>query len=153
MKQIKLVRKDLFALVDDADFEELSKYKWYFHSSGYATRVQYLGGGRKNQKLITILMHRVINNTPDDMQTDHINRNKLDNRKKNLRTVTTQQNQRNTNLSKNNTSGYIGVYLNKRVNKWMAYIWVNYKQIHLGYFKDIEDAIEVRKQAERAIWV
>ena len=98
-------------------------------------------------------MHRVINNTPDDMQTDHINRNKLDNRKKNLRTVTTQQNQRNTNLSKNNTSGYIGVYLNKRVNKWMAYIWVNYKQIHLGYFKDIEDAIEVRKQAERAIWV
>ena len=79
---------------------------------------------------------------------DHINHNTLDNRKQNLRIVTRVQNQMNMSKRKDNTSGFTGVHFNKRSDKWMATIQVNYKSINLGTFKNKEDAIEARKKAE-----
>lgn len=97
----------------------------------------------------TIFMHRIINNTPEGMFTDHINRNKLDNRKENLRTVTEKQNKYNRPVQKNNSSGYAGVHFDKNKKKWCASISINNKTKYLGRYINKEDAIFHRKLAER----
>jgi len=79
---------------------------------------------------------------------DHINRVRNDNRIENLRDVSRSLNSRNSSVSQLNTSGFSGVFWNKRANKWVSHITYGGKQRHLGYFKKIEDAIKVRKEAE-----
>ena len=139
-KKIKLT-KGRYAIVDDEDFEFLNQWKWWSDGQGYAVRDI---GGRKNKQ--RILMHRVVNKTPDGLVADHINRNKLDNRKKNLRNVTQRVNSLNCKLSKNNTSGYNGICWYK--NRWCATIKYNYKTVYLGRFANIKDAVKARKEAE-----
>lgn len=99
---IKLSNGEL-AIVDKRDVKKLSELRWHKNSSGYAIHTY-----QKNGKYGSFLMHRIINNTPDGYFTDHINRNKLDNRKINLRTVTHGENIRNTKGRGN--SGIKGVY-------------------------------------------
>lgn len=146
MKKIPLNHGE-FALVDDADFNFLNQWRWRLNNKGYATRTEYLGGGRKNEKQRNISMHALINGTPKGFHTDHINRNKLDNRRKNLRTATCSQNVLNSKLSRANTSGYKGVSWYQ--NAWVAEIKVNRKKIYLGRFKKITNAIKARKRAEK----
>jgi hypothetical protein len=140
-----------YALVDDDDFELVSKYKWHVTYKGYAETSIYLGGGRKNRKVKKLKMHRVIlekhNLIQEDLETDHINRNKLDNRKSNLRMVTNQLNQLNTGLRKDNTSGYKGVHWDKLNKKWRAQINYNGKKIGLGYFQTAKEASGSYKEA------
>ena len=83
---------------------------------------------------------RKLLNAPKNIEVDHINRNRKDNRLENLRFATRQQNIWNRGINKNNTSGYKGVFWNKQSNRWAAKIWLNYKQIHLGLFDSKEDA-------------
>ena len=147
MQTIKLTQGKE-TIVDDEDFEYLSQWKWYF-SHGYAIRTKYLGIINRKQKAERVYMHRIINDTSNGFDTDHINRNRLDNRPENLRTITHHQNCMNTGLSKNNTSGYKGVIYNKRKRKWQAYIRFNYKSIHLGYFGNIQGAWLARRWGER----
>ena len=85
---------------------------------------------------------------PDDMQVDHINHDRLDNRWINLREVNNTTNIKNCSLSSNSTTKINGVNLIKSTNKYRAYITVNKKQIHLGVFDNINDAIAARKQAD-----
>lgn len=142
MKKIKLhgnAGAGKFALVDDEDFERINKYRWHF-SGPYARCCIYLGGGRKNQKIRNILMHRIVMNTPEELHTDHINRNTIDNRKINLRICTPAENVRNSKKSKNNTSGFTGASWSKDKKKWVARIVFNYKQIIIGYFKNKREA-------------
>ena len=95
-------------------------------------------------------MHRFVMDYYDkDMVVDHINRNKLDNRKANLRTSTRRENTINKSVQSNNTSNIPGVSWRKDRNKWRAYITVNGKQISLGMFKDKEEAVKARKEGER----
>lgn len=81
-------------------------------------------------------------------QIDHINGIKTDNRIVNLREATNAQNGKNLKISKANKSGTKGVCYENYTQKWKAYIRVNYKNIVLGRFADIKDAIKIRKQAE-----
>lgn len=136
MKKIKLT-KDKFAIVDDEDFEYLNQWKWLFDR--YASRQEgnYEKGTRK-----MIYMHRLIMKTPDGFDTDHINGNKLDNRKENLRIVTRQLNNANARIAKNNKLKFKGIWFSKRLNKYTASIGFNYKIIHLGCFTS---AIEAAK--------
>ncbi len=83
------------AIVDADDYEELSKHRWFLSSGGYAYRQGWDGEQRDSANHWTIWMHRVVNKTPDDKFTDHINRSKLDNRKCNLRTVDKSRNSAN----------------------------------------------------------
>lgn len=145
MKKIQLNHEE-FALVDDDDYEFINQWKWRVDKNGYASRTQYLGGGKKNQKQVGVYMHKLINKTPDGFHTDHINRNKLDNRKCNLRTTTASQNLMNTGLSKVNTSGYKGVSWYAKA--WHAEIKANSHRFYLGRFKKKEDAIKARQDAE-----
>lgn len=148
MKKIALT-KGKFAIVDDEDFEWLNQWKWYSSDNGYATRRVYIkNSGRKNQKCYTIKMHRLINNTPNNLFTDHINQDKLDNRRHNLRTVDKSLNGINREKQQNNTSGYKGISWHKKANKWMVEICVKGKKNYLGLYSSIKDAITARKKGE-----
>ena len=94
MKKIELT-KGQFAMVDDDDFEELSKHKWWVGSGGYAAREVSLGTKDGKHLRKTVLMHRQILKAPDGMDVDHANHNKLDNRKSNIRLATRSQNKAN----------------------------------------------------------
>lgn len=86
----------------------------------------------------------------DAEQIDHINHIRTDNRICNLRKVTNTENSRNSSIGRNNTSGALGVWLDKRRNKWIAEIKVDRKKIHLGQFSELSDAVKARKSAEKA---
>jgi len=135
MKKIKLSRGQ-WAWVDNSDFDYLNQWKWSSHSvGGYACR---------RDKGKSIYMHRLIMNTPDGFDTDHINGRKNDNRRKNLRIVSRSMNMFNTPKKSNNKSGYKGVHrVSERVNpknRWVAQITNNRKSIFLGYFNTAKKA-------------
>lgn len=93
-------------------------------------------------------MHRVILNPDDGMETDHIDRNKLNNQKSNLRQVTRSQNAINIGSRKGSSSNYNGVSFAKKYRKWTAHITIKGKQKNLGLFKsEIEAAIIYNKAA------
>lgn len=124
-------------IIDLDDIEKIKEYKWCY-SNGY------IGCFKLNTRL-----HRFILDCNKNEVVDHINGNKLDNRKRNLRICTQQQNtMNNKNNRSNNTSGHKGVTWDKNRNKWIAQISVDYKNINLGRYDRIEDAIEARKRAE-----
>lgn len=101
-----------------------------------------------SKKRVVYEMHSYLLGSQDNLKIDHINRNKKDNRKSNLRIVNNSMNGFNCNLASNNTSGKTGVSYHKKNNTYMAYIHVNYKRIYLGSFQNKEDAIKARKAAE-----
>lgn len=80
---------------------------------------------------------------------DHINHNKLDNRKENLREVSNSVNLKNRKrLHIHNKSGTTGVYWTPSLNKWVVKYMFNGENIHGGYYKDLESAIAVRRALE-----
>lgn len=133
------ISKGQIVLVDDEDFNWLSKHKWYF-SHGYAVRYY----GREDNKQKIARMHREIMTYSGydilNKQIDHIDGNGLNNTKSNLRIVTQSQNLQNRGKPSNNTSGYKGVSFSKIINKWEAYITVRGHRIRLGYFDTAKDA-------------
>jgi hypothetical protein len=129
MKTILLTQNKV-ALVDDMDFPELSKYKWFTQKMGkyyYAAR---------NEDGFTKSMHRQILGLGrgDGRQGDHINHNTLDNRRGNLRICTKQNNLTNQACQKNRVSIFKGVSRRRGSKRWESYIKVNGKKIHLGYY-------------------
>jgi hypothetical protein len=84
---------------------------------------------------------------PDGL-IDHINGDRLDNRIENLRIADETLNARNCLRSKNNTSGHTGVTRHKAAKKWVAQITVSYKNVYLGLFDSLDDAVAARKKAE-----
>jgi hypothetical protein len=137
MKKIKLNNQKKYAIIDDSFYDEFVKYTWYFSGTGYASRSEW---NPNTKKAKTIYMHRIVANTPNGKQTDHINLNKLDNRKENLRICTRKQNSGNVYIPSHNTSGMKGV--GKHAGKWRAYISDKDKHIHLGYFNTKELAAQ-----------
>lgn len=127
--------KDKFALVDDDMFDELNRYNWYC-SQGYASRSQ-----RRDGKRLTIHMHWHILRLQPGFVIDHINGNRLDNRRCNLRICTRADNNKNKiGPVKPTSSIYKGVCWRPHTNAWKAYIKTDGKQKHLGYFEHEEDA-------------
>jgi hypothetical protein len=113
------------ALVDDED-AAIADERWHLHPGGYAARG---GKGQAHE-----YMHRRI--VPDAEAVDHVNGDKLDNRRANLRTATQSQNLMNRGRSPRNTSGYKGVTWHKGSRRWMAQIKVRGRSKCLGYFED-----------------
>lgn len=127
-------RKGEEILVDDSDYEWLSKFTWYI-GNGYAMR-----GIRVDGKSVTIRMHREIMNTPSRHDTDHINGIKTDNRRCNLRVCTRSENQSNRVANSNNKIGIKGVSKNSDCETFRSQIAVNGKVINLGSFATAEEA-------------
>ena len=121
------------------DFDKIKDYSWHIDKYGYvATSI--------NRKIIK--MHRLIMNTKEGVEIDHIFHKTNDNRKSKLREVTHSQNNMNRGIRSDNTSGVTGVYFDKVNNKWWAEIGVNGKKINLGRYINKQDAINARKEAE-----
>jgi len=134
MKTIQL-KNGFKTSVDDADFYELNKHKWYANKSRdvvYVKRATKMTDGRK-EKLI--FMHRQIMGFPDKMVVDHINHDTLDNRRCNLRICTNKENFHNRKRRTESKSGYQGVTWYKKLKKWRASIYLT-----IGYFDSKEDA-------------
>ncbi len=132
-----------FAIIDAVDAERILPYKWHC-SLGYAVRNRRKPDGPGAP---IIRMHRVINDTPDGMETDHVDGDRLNNRRSNLRSVTMSQNSCNSRTYASNTSGYRGVSWAKREKRWTAQIWLNQKHRHVGYFATAEEAARARDAA------
>ena len=134
MKYLKL-NKNFIAKLDDDDFIKYAHLRWFISDQGYVKHSTYRDG-----KFSQVRLHRLILNAPKDIFVDHINGDKLDNRKSNLRLCSNAENMRNRNAPVNNTSGYKGVSWMKTKMKWRARIKVFYKEIWLGLFNSKEDA-------------
>lgn len=129
--------------VDLEDFDKVKDICWYKDKYGYICGVDNVSG--KNIKI-----HRLIMNCPDDMVVDHIHGEKTrnNNRKINSRLATKSQNGMNMKKKTTNSSGYVGIRWLSQNKKWGANIWFNNKNIYLGIFDNLDDAIKARKEAE-----
>ena len=145
---IKLTRGQI-AIIDQDDYKAISQFKWQAHydpSLGqyYAVDTRW----HKEKKVYyTARMHREIMNCPNGMEVDHINGNKLDNRKCNLRICTRTQNMHNRKKYKNSTNNYKGVF--RHGEKWRASIMANRKKHYLGVFETEIEAYKAYQVASK----
>jgi hypothetical protein len=147
--------------------KELFEYKdgelyWRVGRQGVQRSKQLLAGcipnTKRRNKIIRVdyrlyLAHRLIwlyhYGTMPSGEIDHIDHNPLNNRIENLRDVTHKENGRNQSLSRNNRSGHNGVYVDKKNGRWIASICLDGRNVHLGSFATITEAVEARSRADR----
>ena len=144
MKEIPLTQGQV-ALVDDEDFERVNAFKWHASwnpraQSFYARRTRVVSDGWQ-----TILMHRFILDTPNYLETDHINHNTLDNRRENLRNCTRAQNKINKRVYSNNKLGIKGISMDR--SSYRVQIWAGKKLVFSKNFPTLEKAINARNKA------
>lgn len=136
------------AVVSDGDFETVNQFKWYYDkTTGYAKRDVRIEGKRK-----CIYMHRFINATSDGMLTDHINGNRLDNQRENLRTCNATQNHANKKIESKFSSKYKGVYWHKNRDKWVSMIRFERKSTYLGVFTDEKEAAKAYNEKAKELF-
>ncbi len=144
MKKIQLSgwkKPRKYAIIDDADEDLLSPFKWWADIYGY---VIYKKDGCK-----TISMHRLIMQPAPGYVVDHINGDTLDNRRSNLRICSRAKNSQNRAMNSNNASGYKGVTFHKKTGRWQANIGLQYKLIYLGLFDSAKLASDAYEAAAR----
>jgi hypothetical protein len=156
-RRIRLTR-GLWAIVDPEWYERLSKYKWHANMEGkggkgyYATRMIRKGG-----KCIKIWVHKVVMGEvlrqysgKTKAVVDHINRDKLDNRRVNLWIVMPKQNAWNSRRGvSEGSSKYKGVSWDNRAKKWRVMMCVNRKAMYFGCFDDELEAAKVYDRAAK----
>lgn len=138
-----------FVLVDDEDFERLSRHRWHVFTAGrklYARGYIPLKTGGRSRP---VSMHVYLLGKKEGLEIDHRDRNGLNNQKGNLRFCTHAQNIHNQGLSRDNTSGYKGVYWSKGDRKWRAQIKFQGKGYRLGYFSCLIKAAKAYDKAAR----
>jgi len=128
-KVLIIAINDQKILIDRKDLKGIDLFNLRITGNGYAAI------GEK-------LLHRIIMSPPGDMQIDHKNKNKLDNRRCNLRVCTNSENQMNRGKTKANTTGYKGVNKDKRLKrkKYRARITAGKKTYHLGIYEKLDEA-------------
>lgn len=141
MAEVKL-SKGAVAQVDDEDLERVNRYSWHFDGR-YGSATIWNKELKKYEKKY---LHRYVMDAPKYKEIDHINRDKLDNRKANLRYCTRAENI--SNKERINKSGKRGVFKEKNSSRYLAYITIRGRLIRLGTWDTKEEASLVRKAVE-----
>lgn len=128
-------------LIDEADRIRFGMHSWSLSGNGYVQRHHVISV----RKYTKIRLHQEIMGFPDGI-VDHVNGDRLDYRRSNLRVVTDQGNAQNQCLSSRNTSGYRGVSWNKASEKWYAHAKMSGRMISLGLFDDLHEAGKVARE-------
>ena len=132
---------------DKEDIDIVKKYCWHYNNSGYLV---YRGGNPK----VNIMLHRLIMGVTDpNVVVDHIihptgKKQKIDNRKQNLRVVSQSQNLMNRDIDKRNKTSIKGVCYDNERKKWLAFLTINKKRILFKRFETFEEAVAARQNAE-----
>ena len=126
--------KGRYAIIDLHHVEYVQQHNWTY-TKGYAARKC-----KECTPIHRIYLHRVINKTPDGLFTDHIDRDRTNNREVNLRTVTAKQNATNTSGKRSATSKYKGVSWDKEKGRWAVQIEEDGVKRRLGRYHDEEEA-------------
>lgn len=158
MKLINISTKkypNMFAIVDDKDFDHLRKWKWHPTNHGhcfYAARSTRKDGPKRN-----IYMHREVFKVGAGQCIDHINHNGLDNRAENLRACTRQENSWNMSKPRHRanaktSSKLKGVAFDKSRGKFMAYITVSGRRKNLGRFHSEQEAAIAYNTAAKTLF-
>ena len=134
MKHLAL-QNGSFALVDDEDYEELSKFKWYADKRPRSCYVRRLEKNNtpEGPRQRCIYLHRQIMQPPPGMDVDHINSDAMDNRRDNLRICTRSQNNQNARRRVDSNQAYKGVWITTN-GKYAARIYDKGKKLHIGVF-------------------
>lgn len=133
-----------YAQISDFDYERIAQLNWYISNNGYATTYDRNGVFGKEQMMV--MMHRAIMLPPSEKEVDHIDKNKLNNQRENLRICSHQQNCWNLRKDTNSSSKYIGVSYKKCRRKWQVMAYVDGKPTYIGLFKtEIEAALAYDK--------
>ena len=130
----------------EALIAKLGKHSWYYGFRGYAMRSKLMPSGRRK----TVSMHREILGAKDHEEVDHINGDRLDNRRSNLRVLGRSANLHNRGAY--GPSGLKGVSWDKRKKKWRAEIGKNGKRAWLGYHDTKEDAERIYRKASKKLY-
>lgn len=133
--------------IDEEDYERVSKHYWYIHRNGYPTNSSSIRGS-------TIYLHQfLMGDASEGLEWDHINHDKLDNRKENLRAVSHSLNLRNQKIQSSSLIQIRGVHFDYTKKKFAAQIYMD-KETHkwLGRFDTLEEAVAARKAAELKYW-
>lgn len=129
--------------IDLDDYEKVKDYCWHLNAQGYVETS--LNPGRH-------FLHRFVMDCPKDKYVDHINHNILDNRKENLRIVTASQNTMNTKVRKDSETQLKGIHRRKDCDRWEVKIMKDGISHYLGLYQDLNEAIEVRNNAEKELF-
>jgi len=137
---------DDYFLCDTEDVELLNKHTWHKTRRGYASAYRNYDH---------VFAHVLLIGEKQGLEIDHINQNKLDNRKENLRHVSHTDNIHNVDYSfrkKRNPATGVEYRCGKTKETYIAYISINHKKLHLGCFESLEEAKRARQEAEVFYW-
>lgn len=144
---ILYTKKQIPFQIDDDDFAIVSWYTWTIDKNGYPVAHTY---SRKDKHFIIYLHNLIMGKAGSGLEWDHIDRDKQNNKRNNLRLVSHQINMRNQKLQANNTSGVRGISWCKNRKRWRVRIGRTGKLI--GYFNLLDAAITARRAAELKYW-
>lgn len=134
-------------LFDIEDFSVINSRNWYVDKDGYFAS-SYIYNGRR----CFAMFHRIIMNAQKGQVVDHINRNRADNRKGNLRCCSKFENNLNRGRMSTNTSGVIGVHYDRKRDKWIANITYDKRRIFIGRFISKDEAVKARLRKESELF-
>jgi hypothetical protein len=132
------------AIIDAADAARVNQWRWFLTANRYAARKAWVDGRYK-----MVYLHRELLGLihGDELETDHANRDTLDNRRANLRLATRSQNCQNVGSRGDATSTHRGVSWDKSRGKWLAQLEVNGRKVPLGRFIDEGEAAAAARDA------
>lgn len=144
MSKLLIQNSELVALVDDEDFERLSKFKWYISGNNSCIQRMQRNCSYDKAKYISLAQETMFK---PGVKFDHKDRNILNNIKSNFRECTRSQNAMNRAVNKNSKSGYKGVDFHKHTGKWRARITILKQVISIGLYDTAADAARAYNKA------
>jgi hypothetical protein len=148
-KEIKLTQGQI-AIVDNEDYDRVKGYTWFANNwTGSSKLLSAKTWVEKGGKRHLVSLHRFLLNLPSNSSVLFRNDNPLDCRRSNMEIVTPKDACRTGRLKRNNTSGYKGVTWSTQKGRWRAFIKVDRRQIHLGFFDDPVEAAHAYDDAAR----